>query len=430
MSSANVARTTRSMSSRPRRPANNSVTASAADVTTAKSRKRKAVTDYDPELEPPQIPLVDRVSVDKEPEHDQTAPSVAVTGTASTSSSTSIFTTVPTIPRCAESLAEKRQRLGILSFRDHLIDIEFTHGYAIVLTLRFLVSQNSLYDVAASFFHHYMSKKLKGQQINSNRWTLNVYTKSENVEFDSFVHSPDSLNSSEVNIHPLANFLELNIGDTMVMRYNFKNTVVDMRISAMALATEEDKNATTIYPIVVNKGHKKFKPKGSVRGAIADASSSSSSSRKNSGGGTNSLDEFLSEEERALSLEARAHFEQQPKKMEWSQRQQKYIPEQKPNWSQSEEESMCFLIYANVPFTKAWNQYFQYCILSRSRAATSSKWYDEKKIIAEMDSYHRTSRWLFYGDQYTEEECLPRALKLLSSIRAKNLKVYTADIKS
>lgn len=55
----------------------------------------------------------------------------------------------------------------------------------------------------------------------------------------------------------------------------------------------------------------------------------------------------------------------------YSRRQQKVIPAPAPDWTINETNALILLIYADVKFTKAWDQYLQHTLLWRSKATSS-----------------------------------------------------------
>jgi hypothetical protein len=250
--------------------------------------------------------------------------------------------------------------------------------------------------VLSGLFRHYLSEKLGGDELNSHVWTLVYRGKhSQRIRFSNAdMFSGDTMCDYN-NPYPLSNLLELNVGDTMKLEYDMGSTTfMTCKIVGLKPATAAAKEQT--YPIVVSKGHAVVAGEG-----------------------------FLSSAEKEASLVARERIESTEVR-EWSYYKEKYVPVTHPPWSPSEVEAMHFLLYSGIKFTKAWNEYVQYCILTRTKGTSSGKWYQLKKEAASIDQYHSTTRWLYNGQRYTLPQCLTHALRILVGIRSRQLGVAGA----
>ena len=58
----------------------------------------------------------------------------------------------------------------------------------------------------------------------------------------------------------------------------------------------------------------------------------------------------------------------------YSRTQRKIIAAPAPKWSLEETSALTLLIYADVTFTQAWNQYLQHSLLWRTKATSSGEY--------------------------------------------------------
>lgn len=126
----------------------------------------------------------------------------------------------------------------------------------------------------------------------------------------------------------------------------------------------------------------------------------------------------FSEEERKESDEYRTRKAAANETM-WSRTQMRVIPYAAGPWSRNEDHAMVLLIYSGLSFTKAWNKYMEPALLHRTKGAASVKWYANKKIIQQTDSFHREKHYLYNGGRKKYQMGYPSSAELM--VQAMNI---------
>jgi hypothetical protein len=285
---------------------------------------------------------------------------------------------------------------------DQIFTLEYLHQSLHVLTLTFSTVRNNVIDLLECLFKHYLHEKLDGDRLSSHVWTLAYKSvlngKRMRIASDSMMGNEIICDISQPR--PLSQFpVKFSVGDTMFFEYDMGcTTEMEFKVVEVRDATSDDADPEK-FPLFVDNGRKE---------KIGS--------------------DFLTPEEKAESLRARSLFETVSEvKYKYSLGQYKLVPP--PPWSLAEEEALTFCYFAGLKFTKAWNDYLQYLLLSRSKGTSSGKWYQLKKLSDEVDCYHNTTHWLHDGNKYSKEQCLQRALGILRNHRA-NMINYSKQLDS
>lgn len=258
-----------------------------------------------------------------------------------------------------------------------VVQIDFMRGVVTKCALKFLTSKASVQSVLDDLFLHYMSAVLGGEDLFSHLWNL-TYTPvaGHGLKFDA--------DASSKNRFLLSQFPCLQVNDRFSFVYDYGSTsYVNWRIASVEPASDADLIAE--YPIVVD-----FKAGRLPFDASAEC--------------------LLTAEEKAASHAFRAARDGK-REVEWSRRQEQYVPVQSPNWNGAELRALEELCASGIGFTTAWRRYLEPTLLNRSKGATSGSWFKGKKY---MDSIRGTAK-------QPHAPSLERAWSILYDIRTSHL---------